>query len=237
MKNICRAVGITAALFYASCEIDPYIEDGCGNLPDLNELGYITVRDSVMYYAPFFNPNNENEFVYIEWNESDGINKLFTYNMSNGAKTYLTDNVDLYPQWNSKNWIVFNRYTTQIWKIKSNGDSLTMLFNTGTNLNLVISPDGQKIAFKNQIDNDIKIIISDINGQVLDSIDSYSFYAGSWSKDNLKISGTKSGEPYTLGYFDSSLQIFHALVDNENGETWDRITDTSGLMTQNEYCG
>lgn len=228
MRIIFRVVVLTTTLNLLACEVDSYIENSCGDLPDLNEFGAIVERDSVMYYAPCFNPADGNEFVYIEWRSKEMINKLYAFNIQTGEKVFLADNVLYNPQWNSKDWIIFNRYDSEIWKVKSNGDSLSELFSNGTNYEIVISPDGRKFAFKNQIESEIKILISDINGVLLDSLLNTSFNDASWSRDNSKVAANKSGLSYILGYYDTSFTIYHQVFDNEGntGEAWDHISDT-----------
>lgn len=229
MSNLFIAVTIvTVMIFFVTCEKDPFIGYGCGDLDDLKEWGYIIDKDSITYFSPCYNPNNNNEFVFIEKSDSDYISKLCTFNMLTKEKVLLADYPSYHPQWGKNNWIVFNRFNSQIWKVKSNGDSLTMLFSEGTNYNLVVNPEGNTFAFKNQIENEAKMLVSGINGIVADTLPTPIFNSASWSKDNDRISVVRSGFAYIIGYYNSNFTLFTELYDNEGktGEAWDYISDT-----------
>lgn len=224
---------IAITLFIFSCGVDPEIDilGDCEEL-DMND-GYAVVIDSIMYFAPFFNPNNSNQFVFIEQNNIDYIKRMWIYDMTTFDKTYLCDQVSFNPRWTKKNWIVFNR-GGEIWKIKATGDSLTLLFNGYGKYDLEVNPRGDRIIFRESNDY-YTTYLADINGNLLDSIADQYFGEASWSPDGLKItSKLYTVPPYYLGgsfgYYDTTLTLFTDVVTTTSEDPSDRILDTEWLQ-------
>ncbi len=89
---------------------------------------YIT--PAYYFKAPCFNPNNANEFVYLRENTRTNTgDELWKYNLETGEKMKLTSDVwsHTWPRWSVKDWILYAGNKTQLWKVKSNGDSLIQL--------------------------------------------------------------------------------------------------------------
>lgn len=232
MKILVWMVAVATIFFTQSCNIDPEIEI-IGDCEELDLMdGYSITIDSVMYYAPFFNPNNSDQFVFVEQSNSDFIKHLCIYDLNTHIKTYLCDDVSLNPRWTKNNWIVFNR-GGEIWKIKTSGDSLTLLFFNFSNYDPEINPRGDRIMFR-QSNDYYTTFLADINGIILDSISNEYFGEASWSPDGLKISSKLfSGEPYYLGgsfgYYDTTLATFTDVVLTTSNDPSDRILDTEWL--------
>jgi len=85
-------------------------------------------KDRFQYKKPQFNPNNNDEFIYV-YNDLELFEKqLIKYNLKTLTKTVLVDNARLVtqPKWSRKGWVAFDNvitYKTSI--LKDNGDSLT----------------------------------------------------------------------------------------------------------------
>lgn len=206
------------------------VTDSC-DLPDISIGPFGTTMyeyDSVMYYAPCFNPNNSNEFVYIEERPYVFKSDLYTYNMLTGEKKYLSEGADYFPKWSKNNWIIFNR-GSQLWKIKSTGDSLMLLLSNGEYYDAEVSPSGEKIICRGYGDY-YKTIVCDINGNILDTLIDEYFGEGSWSFDGNKIStrrlvgGFYQGSSF--GFYDSLLTTFVDVVLNSSSDPEDFILDT-----------
>lgn len=232
MKRFLWLVAFTITFLINSCDIDPEIDiiGDCGEL-DLQD-GYLVLRDSVMYFAPYFNPNNSNQFVFIEQKSNDLIKWLCIYDITTKEKKYLCDEVDFNPRWTINNWIVFNR-GGEIWKIKTTGDSLTQLFTGYNKYNLQVNPRGDRIIFRESNDY-YTTYLADLNGNLLDSVSDQYFGEGSWSRDGLKITCklATGGQYYTggsFGYYDTTLRIFNDVYLSTSEETKDRILDTEWL--------
>lgn len=101
----------------------------------------------IQYYTPCFNPNNEQECVFILQDMFKF--KLMNLNLStNSYKTLYIENNGLiqYPVWHKNNWILFLR-VNQIMKIKSNGDSLTQITQNGIHRYPIWNNKGDKIMY------------------------------------------------------------------------------------------
>lgn len=184
--------------------------------------------DSVMYYAPCFNPQNSDEFVYIEKRPYSFKSELYKYNMLTHEKCYLADEVDYFPKWSKNGWIIFNR-GGQLWKVKSSGDSLALLLPDGMFYGAEVSPIKDEVICRGY-DDYYFTIKCDINGNILDSLDNEYFGEGSWSPDGSKIStrrfigGIYQGSSF--GYYDSTLTTFVDVVVNASADPADFIFDT-----------
>jgi hypothetical protein len=116
-----------------------------------------------------FNPNNDNEFVYLKRPYYD-FWELYTYNVVSKEKKLLHSGIIWYqPQWGKNDWILFCQDDKNIYKIKSNGDSLTQL----TLLNNLHHPiwnyDGTKFLAFTEASNLFSLLF-DTNGNILDTI-------------------------------------------------------------------
>ena len=66
MKFMQGVKAIAFTLFIFSCAVDPEIEI-LGDCEDLDLAdGYVVSIDTIMTFAPYFNPNNSDQFDYIE---------------------------------------------------------------------------------------------------------------------------------------------------------------------------
>ena len=84
------------------------------------------------YKWPCFNPNNQDEFVYVKRNfdTSPGIVQLIKHTISSGIEQVLLENgayISGQPQWGKQGWILFSIGTQPpqvIWKIREDGTGL-----------------------------------------------------------------------------------------------------------------
>ncbi len=182
-------------LFFFTCKKDPPIlsltnnnTDDCLNLQSTTIAAYLNWPDiDTTYNVPRFNPSNSNEIVYVQGIISSGKSYLVKRNLITGQETQIISDVWQRPDWSVKDWIVFNHADNQVWKIKSNGDSLTSITTTG-GLNAVWSSDGSKIAYAQEVSATIQI--TDVNGNYLDSLPFFAVYLSRWSCDGNYICAT-----------------------------------------------
>lgn len=100
--------------------------------PTGQSQGYNYVSDPDNYYmAPFFNPNNENEFLYLKRHAYQSLG-LYTFNLLTCQKQLIyTGDIWYVPKWSENGWIIFSKSDGNVYKIKSNGEDLTQLTNEG----------------------------------------------------------------------------------------------------------
>ena len=100
------------------------------DIPPLN-IGPLYCETDYQYKAPFFNPNNDLEFVYIFYDNISGKSSLEVFNYSTNEKKVLIDDgvSDIsQPNWGIYNKIAFNNYN-QIYWLLSAGSELLQLGN------------------------------------------------------------------------------------------------------------
>lgn len=231
-------IGISMTVMLHSCRVDPIIQGdpcitkvmyggGINGAPGWT--GYTPHYDSVMYFAPCFNPNNPDEFVYREWRSSEPVIWLCTYNMITGEKRYLADHASFNPVWCTNDWIVFNRGGS-LWKIKSNGDNLTPLFEPYACYEVDADPITSRLAFRAEYEEGKYLIIGDINGLILEKIQNAYFSAASWSPDGEKIAA-RGADYYSFGFYKDNLSDFDSFYIE------DTTMHTSTAVYDSEWYG
>ena len=131
-KFLANTIVIAISLVWIlSCTKDKATGPVC-TCPDIQPGPAITVflEQGHKYSWPIFNPNNNNEILYSLRDSSSGAYQLVKYNMASGVKNILLDNVRVsyQPKWSESDWIVYSNHSdNQIWRIKSNGDSLEQI--------------------------------------------------------------------------------------------------------------
>lgn len=240
---------ILACLFFFSCKKDPPIpvieNTDCLNLRYNNISAYLNWPGiDTVYNMPRFNPSNSNEIIYVQGITSANKSYLVKRNLSNGQETQIISGIWRRPDWSSKDWIVFNHADNEVWKIKSNGDSLTLLTSDMQGgHNAVWNPDGNKIAFVKQVNSTNYNIVCDVNGYHLDTIPYFGFYLNKWSNDGLNICALASDRANVVCENVTSHQIFQPtgnVLDASSsnliyGDAIDWTPDTKYLFWANPY--
>ncbi|RFC54326.1 hypothetical protein DXU93_07815 [Brumimicrobium aurantiacum] len=132
------------------------------------------------YTSPIVNPTNPFEFIFMRSNILQGgaSYELCVYNFCTNNTKVITEDfaVNSYIDWSVKDWIVFRGENSDIYKVKSNGDSLTNLTNT---VDLCgdpkWSPSGERLLYYDESNYEYSICNED--GSVIESffvsMDSY----------------------------------------------------------------
>jgi hypothetical protein len=109
----------------------PYTNPYMGTLETFSPIPpYHVYPDRFVYKDPCINPNNEYEFCYLRRENSmqfDDDQDLYVFNFCSGKTNLITRHVAYSPDWSVKDWIIFTGQDRNLWKVKSNGDSLTQL--------------------------------------------------------------------------------------------------------------
>ncbi|NMD00247.1 MAG: hypothetical protein GYA62_11085 [Bacteroidales bacterium] len=194
------------------------------SIPDLPTINY----SSVQLKYPVFNPNNENEILFFYSDLSNNINQIIIEDIvAKSTRVILNDfEIITQPTWNNNDWILLNKkkanYQHEIWKVKSNGDSLTLLSSGGTNLypawvnnNSIIYSFSQYAAFPYFIINKNLIsgfsdTICNCNGKYLTVSNNNLIASADISSFNVLVSNITSSlnfQNYTNNPFTSDLII------------------------------
>ncbi|MCF8373572.1 MAG: hypothetical protein K9H64_18270 [Bacteroidales bacterium] len=133
------SIAIFLIILMAGCLQHPANPDYCKCCPKCEDFpsGNSTSisRSQFQYMQPCYNPNNSNEFVFHYRDYETNTFQLVKYNIKTNEKEILIN--DFYtifqPKWGENNWILCTDLNNSIWKIKSNGDSLSSVAYVGAN--------------------------------------------------------------------------------------------------------
>lgn len=142
------------------------------------------------YMEPCFNPENPEQLAYYRF-DNTGFNlssEIWVVDFCTGEKKLIANNALYGLDWSIKDWLIYTADDQNIWKIKSNGDSLTQLTFVGDyNRYPKWSPDGERIAFNAEIQGTQYFFISNSTGNVVDTLEELSFSRAWCWVDNSSI--------------------------------------------------
>jgi hypothetical protein len=196
MKKLTISFLFISFVFIISCKKDK-IENECLTVPQEEECqdippigwtqtGYQWTKVLPYYETPHFNPNNSNELVFrLYENSGDQFFQLVKYNFTTQEIATIYQGDFAFPKWSKKDWILFSQSDFNIYKIKSNGDSLTQLTFSGNGASADWNLKGDQFIYAN-ISNNSSIILSE-DGIPLDTIEGGSLPM-SWQHDSLLAS-------------------------------------------------
>ena len=140
------------------------------------------------YSSPCFDPNNSNRIAYYRFDNTkfDIGSEIWVNDLCTGEKRMIVNNALYGIDWSVKDWIVYTADDQQIYKIKSNGDSLTRLTPSG-DYNRYPKWDlrGERIIYECEESGDTRFIMFHDNIGKRDTIPELSrIGAWNWVGDN-----------------------------------------------------
>ena len=159
--------------------------------------------------SPFFNPNNSDEFLYVEI-DTLGNSTIVIYNLLSKQKKYvIAKNHYTFSavNWSKNNWILYGDYTDhQIYKIKTDGTNLTKLTNASGWFSYPVSTSVNEIlaSFSN-LNSQNYMVKMDFNGNIYDSIQNGYYEMGNISNC------------YQLACLDNSTPLRSAITVRDTG--------------------
>ena len=160
-----------------SCYCKPLLEQeisfGCGSCD--------TDFDETYLGSPIINPNNSDELIYLD-NQYPNSRMMF-YNIQTHEKRVLVnENVASNFSWSKKDWVLFQRSADfNLYKVKSNGDSLTQLTYGGKWFHGQWNHEGNKFIVYRKFNSISKSFIMNEQGMVIDSLTNWQHRSGYWS--------------------------------------------------------
>jgi WD40 repeat protein len=224
-------------MVFTGCYTDPKIIPELGDCPTLNELISILDypdagigigddifigADSGMTYCKYIPGNNDEIISYYSGYLSSNQSNLVKYNLLTHAFFTIIENPEFYayPDISSTGWLLFTLNDSQLWKVKTNGDSLTQLTHNGANFEYTWSPDGERFIYKQDYPVGIyNTVIADKNGNYLFSIGGgYKIRKPAWSPDGRYIAcGNFNGYYTEIDLIDTMTWEINNLVSgNDN---------------------
>ena len=171
--------------------------------PSSSPFGYEIVGTSRLMNRICFNPNNADEIAFLKPQE-EGISALWTWNLKTNQQKKLVEHIWFQPDWSNQGWIAFTRPDAHIWKIKSNGDSLTQVTFKNENYYPNWSSDGKSLLLRRVTNNNAYVVRLDNSGKELFATDKIGGTAFQRiSPDGTKISGVTMDYDvkYVIGYY------------------------------------
>src|SRR6478735_4493359 len=148
------------------------------------------------YLFPRFNPNNPNEFLYVK-QDTTGWPSIHKYNMQTRQHALILANVYpiVQPDWSRTGWIVFSDLSWKVWKVRDDGSGLQQITFGENDQYPAFNPAGNKIIYcrlkeysgyelehNPSLQNNSKMFVIDLNGNVQDSICTVRFgYCSIWN--------------------------------------------------------
>lgn len=206
--NLLFSIILTSVvLLFSSCKKEQVVipttshEDNnscdCESIPLIPgySTGYNHFYEQEVIESPIFNPNDENEILYVINTLQPNYKKLIKYNLITKEKTMLFSGA-IYskPAWSKLNWIVFANGYNGLYKIRPDGSDLSLLIatNDGYQFSPAFNENGDKLltyhAFYTQHQFPCKIW--NLNGQLLDSMNYEVNQEPNWKRQsNLAFRG------------------------------------------------
>jgi len=183
------------------------------------------------YSSPRVNPNNPYEFCFLrirnqDQNEADC--DLFVYNFVTNTVKPISNHVRYAADWSSDNWIIFTKVSSgsQIWKIKSNGDSLTQLIAENSPIKPVWSKDGKHFIFYCTVCGVTKVATA--NGQIIKTL-AQKMHSWGWKSANDLLyysNDTIMPELFSYNIKNDSTSKLGTGAPEQNSWTFDVKTNT-----------
>jgi hypothetical protein len=222
-----------------SCEVDPRLPlPECPTLEELllyvygdsedNDIGsgieFITPDSGATFAA--FNPINQNQLIcYYSGYFTDYKSSLVTYDLNTKEFSSILIDPQLFslPEISSNGWLLLTLSDSQLWKVKTDGDSLTQLTSGGLNANFTWSPNAEQFIYSTTLLTGIfQTLIADKNGTTVHTFPEH-FIAKkpTWSADGNFIAYVE----------ENSMDISIVYTDSWEIEN---IIKTSGEYDDNE---
>lgn len=217
-------------LVFIACReagFDPQPGIICRGIPGDPVDDYIEIQEFPTYQYPVFNPLNPDEFAYARY-DLDTIfpwvdeREIHIYNLSTREDRMiyhgpLWSGMD----WGVNGWLLINRADNQVWKIKSDGDSLTQLTFSGINEDARWNADATRFvawhAGEGGAEDDYSAIY-DGQGNVIEILP-FHFANGSWGADFSILTPARASQVHL---FDSFYQkTGHYTFSRKNEYAWE----------------
>jgi hypothetical protein len=154
---------------------------------------------------PHFNPSNNNQFSYVAAVPGSNLFDLCVHDLTTGVTdvileghTYLHQ-----PQWHENGWILFRGNANIVYRIKGNGDSLTVVSTQAVFHTPTWRPDGQAWISNNTMNFAGDIDVFDLQGNLIEVIPGEEFFLGDWSESNRIVTRSYDSGTYYFAWTDA----------------------------------
>jgi hypothetical protein len=169
--------------FLQGCEKDKAVDYCKEGIPD----HFNSVVENIYYYAPSFNPQNNNELLFLR--QIDGHDDICTYSLLTKQLNIIysaPNSIAEEPKWGSDGWIMFGN-GGRIYHIKSDGTGFFENPFVGYQYDLNVSPTGSEvIGFVLTPNSAINVV--DKQGNITTYNDTVRYSMGDWNADSVVAS-------------------------------------------------
>ncbi len=200
----------------------PYINPYMGTLFTQSPIppGHI-YPDKYCYWYPCMNPTNEFEFCYARRENGVQANDdmdLYKYNFCSGKSTLITKHIAYCTDWSVKDWIIFTGQNRDLWKVKSNGDSLMRLTFTGNSqTDVVWNATGNLFIWNNtkiaDENGNTKHTITNL-GTILGWADENNIFSMSQGANNVKKVNIRTNQ--VTDFIPTNGNVYYKYLTNSN---------------------
>lgn len=238
-------VSVVMLIFFACKKETPDLPLPSNGLEDDSECLPIASPDTTLNWLigysnhlkmmPCFNPSNNNEFLYIDRLPGSPFSDMCIYNLSTGESScILSGQTYLYqPRWHANGWILFRGNGDNVYRIKSNGDSLLQITTSSVFQRPVWRPDGQAWISNNAVDFGGDIDVFDLEGNLITVIPGEEFFLGDWSESNRIVTRSYNSGVYQLAWTDAE-NVFWQYVDFDNNSPQMSVQDLKWIPMSDE---
>lgn len=179
--------------------------------------------------SPCFNPNNPYQICFLVHDTTVKDRSLYRYlwgyDFRENRKWKIAENVngENPVSWSSRDWILYRGFQGQIYKVKSNGDSLTQLtWNPYSNGEPSWNPEGT-LFVHGALDTTL-LMLSDANGRIQNTLP---VFGGNcrWESNNclyfVYSSQSQQKNWFGVGYYDFATRVIHRVDSSDNTSAHD----------------
>jgi len=222
---------IFTIIFIAGCKKDPVDKNDCKCCTDCTTLLEPIIptiyQNQYQYKFPCFNPKNNNEIIFFNQDLDNNINQILKLNLVSKQKTVLINDIIIIsqPRWGLNDWIILNTINHEIWKIKSNGDSLAKIVSGGSNLYPAYNNNYTELIYTYSLNAGIPyyILRKNINTNKTDTI---------FNSRAKYLTVSNNNKLVCIGDYSTNLQ----LSELSNNLMWNNLTNVN-VEGQNQIKG
>jgi hypothetical protein len=194
-------------------------------------IGWSTYRKMM----PYFNPNNNDEFLYIDRLPGSPFSDMCIYNLVTGeSNCILSGQTYLYqPRWHANDWILFRGNGDNVFRIKSNGDSLLQITTSSVFQRPVWRPDGLAWISNNAVNFAGDIDVFDLEGNLIEVIPGEEFFIGDWSESNRIVTRSYDSGTYQFAWTDVE-NVSWQYLDFDTASPQNDVTDLKWIPLSDE---
>lgn len=184
---------------------------------------------------PHFNPANNSQFSYVSPVPGSNLSNLAIHDLSTGdTEVILEGHTYLHqPQWHENGWILFRGNGDNVYRIKSNGDSLIQITTESVFQRPEWRPDGEAWISNNVVDFSGDIDVFSLEGNLIEVIPGEEYFIGDWSESNRIVTRSYDSGNYQFAWTDAQ-SVFWQYLDFDTASPQMSVMDIKWIPMSDE---